>query len=119
MTQGKEYYLVKTTYEPHGKLEVKHYDNEAEVNTFSLSQNKNIFMSLIDEVKCIFYNLKWFTDCYFLFNCIVYLWFHQVHVISGSPIKKLSNMVAGDEQSEDGEKISNDTKKMRINDSTR
>ena len=76
-------------------------------------------MSLIDEVKCIFYNLKWFTDCYFLFNCIVYLWFHQVHVISGSPIKKLSNMFASNEQSEGGEKISNDTKKMQSNDSTR
>ena len=37
LTEGKEYYLVKRTYEPNGKLEAKHSDNEAEVNTFSLS----------------------------------------------------------------------------------
>jgi len=34
LTEGKEYYLVKRTFELNDKLEMKHFDDQAEVNTF-------------------------------------------------------------------------------------
>ena len=34
LTEGKEYDLVKRTFELNDKLEMKHFDDQAEVNTF-------------------------------------------------------------------------------------
>ena len=34
LTEGKEYYLVKRTFELNDTLEMKHFDDQAEVNTF-------------------------------------------------------------------------------------
>ena len=38
LTEGKEYYLVKRTFELNDKLEMKYFDDQAEVNTFFIQK---------------------------------------------------------------------------------